>query len=51
MDKGDVGIIAFILLISVLTISIIVGIVFWEMYRFNECKKVGHGTFYCLIGN
>jgi hypothetical protein len=20
-----------------------------EAYRFHECKKVGHGTFYCIM--
>ncbi len=21
----------------------------WEVYRFGDCKKVGHSTFYCIM--
>jgi hypothetical protein len=21
----------------------------WERFKYHECKKVGHGTFYCVM--
>lgn len=30
-------------------IAMIFGVVFMEIYRFEDCKKVGHGIFYCIL--
>lgn len=23
--------------------------VWWQVYKYNECKVVGHSTFYCIM--
>ena len=30
----------------ILSVMLIIG---WNVYRFYECKKVGHSTFYCIM--
>lgn len=32
-----------------LALTVIFGGIYIEMYRFSDCKKVGHGTFYCIL--
>ena len=32
-----------------LAITVFFGAIFIEVYRFGDCKKVGHGTFYCIL--
>lgn len=36
-----------------LTLLIIAGVIYGsfkiEQYRFTDCKKVGHGTLYCIM--
>lgn len=39
---------SFILAILALIIFIYLGIA-WEIYKYHDCKKVGHSTFYCVM--
>lgn len=36
---------------SIITIIglLIYAVYSWQVYRYHECKKVGHETFYCLM--
>jgi hypothetical protein len=36
-------------LIVVIAALIIAGSIWWAQYRYNDCKKVGHSTAYCLL--
>lgn len=29
--------------------AIFAGAIWWQVYAFKECKKVGHSTFYCIM--
>ncbi len=33
-----------ILIVTILAISI-----WWQVYRFQDCKRVGHSTVYCIL--
>lgn len=32
-----------------LALTVILRGIYIEMYRFSDCKKVGHETFYCIL--
>jgi len=32
-----------------LPIAVIIGVTLLEIYRYGDCKKVGHGTLYCIL--
>lgn len=34
---------------TLVLMATIVGVFKIEQYRFNDCKKVGHETFYCIL--
>ena len=36
-------------IIAIVIIAICYGIFKLEQYKFRDCKKVGHGTFYCIL--
>ena len=38
-----------IVLALLLTAGFIMGGVWLVVYKYHDCKKVGHSTFYCLI--
>lgn len=36
-------------LFGILIVLILLGLsLWWQIYAFNDCKKVGHSTLYCL---
>lgn len=37
------------ILITLAVLGIIYGIFSWERFKYGECKKVGHGTAYCIL--
>lgn len=30
-------------------ISLIIAAIVWEVYKYKDCKKVGHSTIYCIF--
>lgn len=36
-------------IMAIVIIAIFYGIFKFEQYKYNDCKKVGHGTFYCIF--
>lgn len=42
--KDYSGIFIVVMVVTILALS-----VWWEHYKYGECKKVGHSTFYCLV--
>ena len=36
------------LLISAGILGFIMLLVWWQVYKFNDCKMVGHSTLYCI---
>jgi len=35
--------------IIILVALVLWAIIGWEVYKYKECKKVGHSTFYCVM--
>jgi len=35
-----------VVLIGIILVS---GVITWNVYKFKECKKVGHATMYCVL--
>ena len=33
----------------VLIVLLFGALIKWEIYKYNDCKKVGHSTIYCLF--
>jgi hypothetical protein len=45
LDKAFIGSV----IAMVLAILIIYGICKWEIYKFEDCRAVGHAVLYCLF--
>lgn len=40
------------MIVFLLTIVLMIGsAIWWEIYKFQDCKKVGHSTLYCLFSS
>lgn len=33
----------------VFTVGLIFSVIVWEIYKYKDCKKVGHTTIYCIF--
>jgi hypothetical protein len=38
-----------VVLMACAVITIPAALIYWEVYKFQDCKKVGHTTAYCLF--
>lgn len=42
---------AYMLGILVIIAAVVIGPVWWRVYRYNDCRRVGHSRLYCVLDN